>query len=46
MDNQVLRQKSLGSSMMVSDFIVEGHGYLKDDKEAAHLYLETQRGIF
>ena len=40
--SQVLRQKSLGSSIMVSDFIVEGHGYLKDDKEAARLYLETQ----
>ena len=41
--SQVLRQKSLGSSIMVSDFIIEGHGYLKDDKEAAHLYLETQK---
>jgi hypothetical protein len=28
---QVLRQKSLGSSIMVSDFIVEGHRYLRDD---------------
>lgn len=35
--SQVLRQKLLGSSIMVSDFI-EGHGYLKD-KEAARLYL-------
>ena len=42
--SQVLRQKSLGSSIMVSDFIVEGHGYLKDDEEAARLYLETQKG--
>ena len=41
--SQVLRQKSLGSSIMVSDFIVEGHGYLKDDEEAACLYLETQK---
>ena len=41
--SQVLRQKSLGSSIMVSDFIIEGHGYLKDDKEAARLYLETQK---
>ena len=41
--SQVLRQTSLGSSIMVSDFIVEGHGYLKDDKEAAYLYLETQK---
>lgn len=28
---------------MVSDFIVEGHGYLRDDKDEARLYLETQR---
>ena len=41
--SQVLRQKSLGSNIMVSDFIVEGHGYLKDDKETACLYLETQK---
>ena len=26
---------------MVSDFIVEGHGYLCDDKGEAWLYLET-----
>ena len=43
--SQALRQKSLGSSIMGSDFITEGHGYLKDDKEAAHLYLQTKRGI-
>ena len=42
-ESQVLRQKSLGSSVMVSDFIVEGYGYLCDDKEAARLYLETQK---
>ena len=28
---------------MVSDFIIEGHGYLKDDEEGARLYLETQK---
>ena len=28
---------------MVSDFIIEGHGYLKEDKEEARLYLETQK---
>ena len=28
---------------MVLDFIIEGHRYLKDDKEAARLYLETQK---
>ena len=40
---QVIRQKSLGSSIMVSDFLVEGNEYLKDDKEAARLYLETHK---
>ena len=34
-----LRQKSLGSSIMVSDFIVQGHGYLKDDRSEARLLL-------
>ena len=38
-----LRQKSLGSSIMVSDFIVEGYGYLKDDNSEARLLLETQK---
>ena len=38
-----MRQKSLGSSVMVSDFLVEGNGYLKDDVGAARLYLETQK---
>ena len=28
---------------MVSDFIVEGYGYLCHDKIAARLYLETQK---
>ena len=28
---------------MVSDFIVEGYGYLCHDKEVARLYLETQK---
>lgn len=28
---------------MVSDFIVEGYGYLCHNKEAVHLYLETQK---
>ena len=41
--SQVLRQKSLGASIMVSDFIVEGYGYLCHDKEVARLYLETQK---
>ena len=37
------RQKFLGSSIMVSDLIVEGHGYVCDDKGEARLYLETRR---
>ena len=41
--SQVLRQKSLGSSIIVFDFIVEGYGYLCHDKEEARLYLETQK---
>ena len=28
---------------MVSDFIIEGHGYLRDDNDEARLYLEHQR---
>ena len=28
---------------MVSDFIVEGHGYFRDDKGETRLYLEIQR---
>ena len=42
-ESQVLHQKSLGSSIMISNFLVEGHGYLRDDKEEARLYLETQQ---
>ncbi len=38
-----LRQKSLGQSIMVFDFIVEGDGYLRDSQEEARLLLETQR---
>ena len=40
---QVIRQKSLGSSIMVSDFLVEGNGYLQDDNGSARLYLETNK---
>ena len=28
---------------MVSDFLVKGNGYLKDENGAARLYLETQK---
>ena len=40
---QVLRQKSLGSSIMLSDFLVEGNGYLEDENDSARLYLETNK---
>ena len=42
-DTNVLRQKSLGASIMVSDFIDEVSGYLHDENEEAHLLLETNR---
>ena len=41
--SQVLFQKALGSSIIVSDFIVEGYGYLCHEEKAAHLCLETQK---
>ena len=41
--SQVLRQKALGSSIMVSDFIVEGNGYLRHEEKATCLCLETQK---
>ena len=40
---QCLRQKSLGASIIVSDFVVEGYGYLRDDQGEARLLLETQK---
>ena len=39
----VLQQKSLGASIMVSDFIDEVRGYIRDDQDQAHLLLETHR---
>ena len=39
----MLRQKSLGSSIMVSDCLVEGNGYLEDENGSALLYLETNK---
>lgn len=41
----VLRQKSLGAGIMVSDFIDEVSGYvrLEDKSQEARLYLETQK---
>ena len=40
--SQVLRQKALESSIMVSDFNVKGHGHLCHEEKAARLGLETQ----
>ena len=39
----VLRQKSLGAAIMVSDFINEKNGFVHSDTEEARVYLETQR---
>ena len=39
----VLRQKSLGAAIMVSDFIDEVSGYVRDEVEEARLQLETQK---
>ncbi len=39
---QVLKQKSLGQALMVSDFIDEVDGYLRHNGEEAREYLEHQ----
>ena len=39
---QILKQKSLGQSIMVSDFLDEVDGFLQFDGEKARLLLETQ----
>ena len=39
----VLRQKSLGSSIMVSEFIDEDIRFLRDDMDQARVVLETQK---
>ena len=41
-EQQLLRQKSLGQSIMVSDFTVEEHGYLREECMEARVLLETQ----
>jgi hypothetical protein len=41
--NQVLKQKSLGAAIMVSDFVDELNGYLAYEGEEAQLLLETQK---
>ena len=44
-DNQtnVLKQKSLGSSIMVSDFIDEINGFVRSPKEEARLVLDVSK---
>ena len=42
-ETNVLRQKSLGASIMVSDFIDEVSGFIRDEQDQARLLLETQR---
>ena len=42
-ETNVLRQKSLGASIMVSDFIDEVSGYIRDDQDQARIRLETHR---
>ena len=42
-ETNVLRQKSLGASIMVSDFIDEVSGYVKDSQDQARLLLEVHR---
>ena len=39
---QVLKQKSLGQALMVSDFVDEVNGYLRHNGEEAREYLEHQ----
>ena len=39
----VLRQKSLGASIIVSDFTAEVSGFVRDDEGEDRLLLETQR---
>ena len=42
-ETNVLRQKSLGASIMVSDFIDEVRGFVRDGEESARLMLETSK---
>jgi len=46
-ETNVLKQKSLGTSIMVSDFIDEVSGFVRDGQDQARLLLEThQAGYF
>ena len=39
----VIRQKSLGAAIMVSDFADEINGFVRDEVQEARLLLETQK---
>ena len=45
-ETSVLRQKSLGASIMVSDFIDEVGGFLCDNEEMARLSLEINKDSY
>ena len=42
----MLKQKSLGQALMVSDFLEEVDGFLQYDRERAQIYLEHQSDGF
>ena len=42
-ETNVIKQKSLGSSLMVSDFVDETIGFLRDDSSEARVTLETSK---
>ena len=42
-ETNVIKQKSLGSSLMVSDFVDETIGFLRDDSSEARVILETSK---
>ena len=42
-ETNVIKQKSLSSSLMVSDFVDETTGILRDDSSEARVFLETSK---
>ena len=42
-ETNVIKQKSLGSSLMVSDFVDETIGFLQDDSSEARVILEMSK---
>ena len=42
-ETDVIRQESLGASIMVSDFVDEVFGHVQDEHSQARLLLETSR---